>query len=340
MKYAGRKRLVLWLGAASAIALALTAVFPGESTDSEPARSSSDAAAPQAKPQRFASLPSREAIGPSRGELSGPRSWTPDASPAAARHRQKAEPAVPARPVAPSLPYRVAGQVVGEDGMRVVLLKGDRVVEAREGQMLEDGFRLDAVKPRSLTFTYVPLGISQEVAVEGTALDLPPLRTAIVRAPGALPKAAPAAQPIVTPAVNVDASPSAAPAKLEFEGPAQVRAGKPFDVALKVTSPQPVRALPLQLSFDAKRLEALAVRPGELFADGKFTYRTSANGSIFVGASGAGRAAANTDFVIVTFRPIASGPAELKVSSLVMQGAAGRAIAHEPPEVFRASIVE
>jgi hypothetical protein len=326
----------------SVVAVAVAGVFPGrapdESTVSEPARKSSDASAPGAA-QRFASLPAREAIGPSRGELFGPRSWAPRESPAAARHRQSAETAMPAKPAAPMLPYRVAGQVVGEDGMRVVLVKGDRVVEAREGQMLEDGFRLETVKPRSLTFTYVPLGVSQEVAVEGTALDLPPLRTAIVRAP--------AAQPVATPAAKVDASPasaaagpSAPPAKLEFEGPAEVHAGKPFDVALKVTSPQPVRALPLQLTFDAKRLEPLAVRPGELFADGKFTYRTSANGSIFVGASGAGRAAANTDFVIVTFRPIASGPAELKVSSLVMQGAAGRAIAHEPPEVFRASVVE
>jgi hypothetical protein len=216
--------------------------------------------------------------------------------------------------------------------MRVVLVKGDRVVEAREGQMLEDGFRLDTVKPRSLTFTYVPLGLSQELAVNGTALDLPPLRTAIVRVP------APQTEP--APAPKTVAQSASGSATIRFSGPAKVHAGKPFDVALKVTSPQPVSALPMQLSFDAKRLEPIAVRPGELFADGKFTYRMNASGSIFVGASGAGRAAAGSDFAIVTFRPIASGPAELKVSSLLMQDAAGRAIVHEPPGVFRAAIVE
>jgi len=53
-------------------------------------------------------------------------------------------------------------------------------------------------------------------------------------------------------------------------------------VALKLTSDQPVRASPLQLSFDAKLLEAVAVRPGGFFSDGSFTYRVNPGGSIFV----------------------------------------------------------
>ena len=111
-------------------------------------------------------------------------------------------------------------------------------------------------------------------------------------------------------------------------------------MALKLTSDQPVRALPLQLSFDAKLLEPVAVRPGSFFADRRFSYRVNPGGSIFVGASGAGAVAADVDFLVVTFRPIRSGDAELSLSSVVLQGAAGRAIAHEPPATFRTAIVQ
>lgn len=217
--------------------------------------------------------------------------------------------------------------------MRVVLTKGDRILEVREGETLEDGFRLESITPRSLIFVYVPLGISQELPVAGMGLDLPALRK-LAAAPA---QAAPAPAPAPAQAAPVDA---AQPAQLRFDGPQRVQAGKPFDVALKLTSSQPVRALPLQLSFDAKRLEPLSVRPGELFAGGSFTYRINPGGSIFVGASGGKRAAADSDFFIVTFRPIASGPAELKVSSLLVQDTSGRVIAHEPPRAFRAAIVQ
>jgi hypothetical protein len=130
------------------------------------------------------------------------------------------------------------------------------------------------------------------------------------------------------------------PAQLRWEGPERVQAGSNFNVALKLTSDQPVRASPLQLSFDAKLLEAVAVRPGGFFSDGSFTYRVNPGGSIFVGASGTGGVATDAEFLIVTFRPIRSGAAELKLSSVVLQGAAGRAIAHEPPAAFRTAIIQ
>jgi hypothetical protein len=242
---------------------------------------------------------------------------------------------VPERPAAPPIPYRIAGQVVAGEGMRVVLSKGERVFELRQGETTEDGYRLDAITPHALSFTYMPLGLKQELQLAGMGLELPATRS-VAAAPASAPAAA-------AKAPAREESPQEGPprtAQLRFEGPQQVRAGTPFDVALKLTSPQPVRAMPLQLSFDAKRLEPLAVRAGDLFPGGSFTYRVNPNGSIFVGASGSGRAAVDTNFLIVTFRPIASGPAELKVSSLLLQGAAGRTIVHEPPQAFRAAIVQ
>ena len=44
--------------------------------------------------------------------------------------------------------------------------------------------------------------------------------------------------------------------------------------------------------------------------------------------------------VVVTFRPLRLGNAELRLSAVALQGAAGRAIAHESPAAFRTAIVQ
>jgi len=119
-----------------------------------------------------------------------------------------------------------------------------------------------------------------------------------------------------------------------------IAAGNDFEVALKITSDKLVRGSPLQLSYDAKVLEPVAVRAGEFFAEGSFTYRVNPSGSITVGAFGKGDVPDDAEFVVVTFKPIRAGAtAELKLSSLVLQGAAG-ALVHEPLAAFRTSIAQ
>lgn len=318
------KRLLVGLAGAAATGLFAFQFVPGQpSSLSQP-----NAPVAAAKPERpsgfLAALPQRDAIGRPQGELFGPRSWAPAAAAVAAR---EAVVEAPAKPSAPPFPYKIGGVVAAGDGTRVVLTKGDRAFEVSIGQTLEEGFRLESIAPHALKFVYVPLGETSEMPVIGLGLDLTPARAAAV-APAAAD--APAA---------AGASPAGA-ARLRFEGPQEIRAGRPFDVALKLTSAQPVRAMPMQLTYDAKRLQPVAVRAGDLFAGGVFTYRVNPSGSIFVGASGSGRAASNTDSLIVTFRPIASGAAELRVSSLLLQDAAGEAIAHEPPAAFHAAILQ
>lgn len=83
------------------------------------------------------------------------------------------------------------------------------------------------------------------------------------------------------------------------------------------------------------------MRPGGFFKNGSFNYRVNPGGSILFGAFGTGGVAADQEFLIVTFRPLRSGGvAELRVSSLALQGTAGRAIAHDPPAAFRTAIVQ
>ena len=73
---------------------------------------------------------------------------------------------------------------------------------------------------------------------------------------------------------NLAAIPSG-PAQLRWLGPENVAAGRPFEVVLKLTSAEPVGSLPLELSYDAKLLEPVAVRAGAFFAGGKFSYRVA-----------------------------------------------------------------
>ena len=88
-------------------------------------------------------------------------------------------------------------------------------------------------------------------------------------------------------------------------------------------------------------LEAVDVRAGGFFAGGMFSYRVNPSGSIFVGASGKGAAAADAELLVVTFRPIRPGAtAELTLSSVLLQSAAGRSIALDRPTAFRTSIVQ
>jgi len=268
--------------------------------------------------ERLAALPSRQGIGKPRGEPFAPRSWTPVTSPL----RKVAV----APPVAPPLPYRVAGQVTYDGGMRVVLARDDRVFTVREGETLDNLYRIESIRPDAVTFVYLPLDERQQVAVVGLRLEM-----ATPAAPMTSANAAPAT-PAAAGATHL--------AYLRWEGPKQVKAGNDFEVALKLTSAQPVRTLPLQLEYDAKLLEPLAVRPGELFAEGRFTYRVNPNGSIFVGASAGVAAPTDADFVVVTFRSLRSGNAELRLSAVALQGAAGRAIAHESPAAFRTAIVQ
>lgn len=270
-----------------------------------------------------AALPERATIGKPRGEVFAQRSWAPPPPRPAAAKATVPEPAS-APPPPPAMPYRVAGKIVYEGGAHVVLAKGDRILWVSEGETLADGYRVDAITPDRVTLTYLPLGVAQHIAVVSNLESEAPVRTTAVAA------AAP----------NTGAK-EAGPAHLRFEGPGQVSAGKPFNVVLKVTSKEAVRASPLQLSFDAKLLEPVNVRAGGFFAGGNFSYRVGPAGSIFVGASGKGAVPADAEFVVVTFKPIQPGStAELKLSSLILQGAAGRAIVHDQPAAFRTSIVQ
>jgi hypothetical protein len=297
--------LLLFIGAAAAAWLSITFL------QQSPLVAAPEGAAQRAEPQgaHTTTLPSREALGDTRGEVFAARSWAGSAAVSVAAP-QPAEPAV-----RPALPYRYAGKLMHAGARVIVLAKGDAVFFAAEGDTLEDGYRVESIADDRITLLYLQLGLRDTIAMDSM-----------------LPKTA----------ANSAAAPEAATpqrARLRWDGPKVVQAGRPFNVALKVTSAQPVYSSPLQLTYDARFLKPVEVRAGAYFAAGEFTQRVSLNGSILVGGSGPGGVAADAEFFVITFMPIGpGGTAALNVATGFLKGEAGAAIEYEPPAPFRASI--
>lgn len=236
---------------------------------------------------RGLALPQRDTLGEGRGAVFAARSWAPPPRPATAPAALPSPPPAP-----PPMPYRVAGELVQGKHARVVLAKGDAVLIVREGQSLEGGYRVESIDAHGVTLVYLPLGVREILPV----------------------------------ASSLSVAAGSRPAHASWEGPERVRKGDLFEVALKVTSQQSLDALPLQLAFDAKLLELVAVRSGGFFgAKGKFSYRVSPEGHVSIGASGPGRVASDAQLVVFTFKPIRPAiAAELQLSSAVLQGSAYR----------------
>jgi hypothetical protein len=84
------------------------------------------------------------------------------------------------------MPYRVAGKVFLEGPPQIVLAKGDSIVTVREGDTLEGGYRVEAIRREHLTLLYLPLGVRQEVPVTWTfTIDAPLAEAAPEPAPEA-----------------------------------------------------------------------------------------------------------------------------------------------------------
>lgn len=274
-------------------------------------------------------IPARPTLGRIAQDPFSAHSWLPPAKPAAAGP-------APA-PVAPPLPFRFAGQFYRDTGAEVYLAKGEEIFPVKEGDTLEGQYKIESVTSSEVRFLHLPSGTSQV------------MQFSALREPDAVPQAAPVlVQRPVTAVATVppaQSSPSAAggPAQLRWEGPAKARAGTSFDVALRVTSGEQIRAAPMQVRFDPAVLESVSVRPGRYFRSehaSNFGYRINPEGSIFIGVSNQrSGSASDAEMLVLTFKPKrAAAAAEISVASLNLQGAAGRTIAYSGVTPFRTTI--
>jgi hypothetical protein len=136
--------------------------------------------------------------------------------------------------------------------------------------------------------------------------------------------------------------PAAAQAQLEWGGPQNVKLGTRFDVTLRVKSNETLHAWPMQFKFDPNVFEVVTVKPGRAAGGAvpSFDYRVNQNGSIEIGATAqSGTSGSNAELVVLTLIPMrAASAAELNLTSLLLQGPAGRAIAYERIASFKTSI--
>ena len=90
-------------------------------------------------------------------------SWAPPAPP-----KPVVKPAPPPAPSAPPMPFTFLGRYE-ERGVRIILLvKGDRMYTVSEGDVIDQTYRVERLGGGKLELVYLPLGIKQTIAAEGT----------------------------------------------------------------------------------------------------------------------------------------------------------------------------
>jgi hypothetical protein len=96
-----------------------------------------------------------------RGESS-----TPQADPFAKKDFEsrvaKSAGTIPAKPVAPALPFRYFGQLTEKGKTEVFVMRGDELLSIEPGQTLGE-YRVDGVGDTGIAFTYLPLKTKQRL---------------------------------------------------------------------------------------------------------------------------------------------------------------------------------
>src|SRR6266480_3166554 len=339
--------IALLAGAAAWVAIDLRGPAAPTSAKAPASGAPQDAehAAAPASEAKQPGIPARSALGRIAADPFSAQSWLPRRKPPVVT--------APPDPVTPPLPYRFAGQFHRESGIEVYVARGEEIFPVKEGDTLDGQYKVDSVGATEVSFIYLPSGARQTIQFSA-------LREQELTAPGGPPQArtpasasafppAPVAKLVPAPAPGVSLSDNSipgktAPAQLRWEGPASARAGASFNVSLRVTSGEQIRAAPMQLRFDPAVLESVSVRPGRYFSadkTGSFGYRVNSDGSIFVGVSNQSPASASdAEMLVLTFKSIkAAAAAEISVASLNLQGAAGRTIAYGSLTPFKTTII-
>lgn len=100
-------------------------------------------------------LPQRPGLRGSRASLFDAPAPAPPPPAAAARQTEA--------PAAPPNPYRLAGTARFGERLMILLARGDALVEAKEGELLDDVYKVRSATPEAVALVYAPLGIEQLV---------------------------------------------------------------------------------------------------------------------------------------------------------------------------------
>lgn len=158
---AGAAALVAWSdppGSAGEVVVAVVSENPRGRT----AATNAEAAPPDDSGTMILALKARNA-GSSTGDAFSSHDWTPPPPPP-----PPAPP--PPRPSAPPLPFSYIGKEL--EGSRWTVFLADRNSSriVRQGDLIDNIYRVDSVAPPTLTLTYLPLKQQQTIAI-GSAHD-------------------------------------------------------------------------------------------------------------------------------------------------------------------------
>lgn len=174
MNLSDRNRRLLLSGAALATVLAVIFAPPAEEPV-QPVRTASDSAMP-AQQEGAASRSAEPAAMPAQAAPAGglvplKRSglknepgdlFQVDRPPSP---KPTGRPAAPPRPVAPPLPYVYMGKMIENSELTVFLTRQDKPYVVHAGDVLDSQYRVDAIHPPLLEFTYLPLKQKQTLNI-------------------------------------------------------------------------------------------------------------------------------------------------------------------------------
>lgn len=95
---------------------------------------------------------------PAGADAFGSRDWTPPPP-------KPPPPPPPPPPSAPPLPFTFVGKAVANGQWEVFLARGSETLIVRDKTVIDGIYRIDAIAPPAMTFTYLPLNQAQQLNI-------------------------------------------------------------------------------------------------------------------------------------------------------------------------------
>jgi len=170
---------------------------------------------------------------------------------AAEEVRRNAPPPPPAPPPqAPPLPFAYLGKLIDAGRITVFLSNGDRNWVVRSGDTIDGAYRVEAIEDRTMTFTYLALGIRQELGIGAAQLQLQSVGTS------------PLSEALPVAVSSLSGVPLPGETRLLLAAPSRVAAGNELVVSVGLPPGGAVRDARVELAYDPKVLAAVGAPAG------------------------------------------------------------------------------
>ncbi|HET9352030.1 MAG TPA: hypothetical protein VFO02_11970 [Burkholderiales bacterium] len=117
-------------------------------------------------PERAAQAPAAATEGIDLERLRRGESSTPQADPFAKKDFEKraakSASTIPAKPVAPALPFQYFGRLTENGKTEIFVMRGDELLSIAPGQTLGE-YRVESIGDKGIAFTYLPLKTTQRL---------------------------------------------------------------------------------------------------------------------------------------------------------------------------------